>query len=275
MISLFRSIVAGVAVSVTISTAVAGQDTSLVATHNVRLHELASLHAHSLRTLKKGAKATLVLPDSTDGAFYHVAVGADTGYASWRYMRHAGAADNPTVLATVASTTPTIACPGSFRWAIKTMEDPGADQIASHATSTTIKQLGKLHRPTVDTKIRNTPVEIGRFMVNAILVRWAQEDDKDLHLVLEDPNDHNATLVAEIPNPQCSSVAGSPEADLFAAARKAVVNKLGQPSSSFRDVNLHVRVTGVAFFDKQAHGGGHAPNGIELHPVLKIAFPSP
>jgi len=31
-----------------------------------------------------------------------------------------------------------------------------------------------------------------------------------------------------------------------------------------------VKVTGFLFFDKMAHGNGHARNGVEIHPVLKI-----
>ena len=153
------------------------------------------------------------------------------------------------------------------------MEDATANGVKSHAQRASVRQLGKIARPAINTKIRNSPAEFERFAVNAILLRWAMEDDNDLHLVLQDPNDASATMVAEIPNPACSSVAPSPEADLFAAARATVIAKLGATSKTFRDVNMPVQIVGIAFFDKTAHGGGHAPNGIELHPVLTIRYP--
>lgn len=36
--------------------------------------------------------------------------------------------------------------------------------------------------------------------------------------------------------------------------------------------NTSVRITGIAMFDKMAHGSGHSPNGMEIHPILSIVF---
>jgi len=91
-------------------------------------------------------------------------------------------------------------------------------------------------------------------------------------IVLADPSNAGARLVAEIPDPTCRSVASSAETTLFAAARQTVVAKLGEPHEGFRKVGLSVHVEGITFFDKAAHGTGYAPNGIEIHPILKIRF---
>jgi hypothetical protein len=156
------------------------------------------------------------------------------------------------------------------------MGDDQASNIRARAQRTTIRTLTQLPRPAhVDTKVRNAPVELERFTVDAVILKWKQEGDQDLHLVLADPDHLASTLVAEIPNAQCSTVASSPEADLFKQARAAVVAALGTPSNSqFKDGgHTRVRVSGVTFFDKVAHGEGHALNGVELHPVLHVAFP--
>jgi len=109
-------------------------------------------------------------------------------------------------------------------------------------------------------------------IVDATLVEWKMEADHDLQLVLADPSRPSATLVAEIPDPSCRSVASSPEEALFASARQTVVAKLGEPREGFQPAGFSVRVDGITFFDKVAHGNGHAPNGIEIHPILKIRF---
>ena len=38
------------------------------------------------------------------------------------------------------------------------------------------------------------------------------------------------------------------------------------------EFNQRVRVTGVGMFDTLDHAEGTSPNGIELHPVIKIQF---
>jgi len=33
---------------------------------------------------------------------------------------------------------------------------------------------------------------------------------------------------------------------------------------------IKLKITGILFFDKKAHGNGHSRNDIEIHPVLGI-----
>jgi len=52
--------------------------------------------------------------------------------------------------------------------------------------------------------------------------------------------------------------------------RQKLVDLLNSPHSKARPL---VRITGVGFFDYIHGQHGVAPNGIELHPVLGVAFP--
>jgi hypothetical protein len=55
------------------------------------------------------------------------------------------------------------------------------------------------------------------------------------------------------------------------AARLAVVAACGfAPNSNFHHLTGSATITGIPFFDFLHHQTGHAPNGIELHPVLKF-----
>src|SRR5262249_31059562 len=110
------------------------------------------------------------------------------------------------------------------------------------------------------------------FVVNATLTayRWegGSTGDSDYHLVLED--DQGSTMVAEIPDPTCVGDE-SPFASLIASAR-AEFDAVLTATTTFRTANIPVQITGVGFFDFFHGQRGAAPNGIELHPVLDIAF---
>jgi len=79
-------------------------------------------------------------------------------------------------------------------------------------------------------------------------------------------------MVAEIPSPGCVG-AGSPFAAQIANARAEFDGQF-TATTSFQTANVPVQVTGVGFFDFPHGQHGAAPNIIELHPVLKIAFTS-
>jgi hypothetical protein len=54
-------------------------------------------------------------------------------------------------------------------------------------------------------------------------------------------------------------------------ARSAVLSACGlTPSSGYHRLTGTATLTGVAFFDFIHRQIGHAPNGIELHPVLQF-----
>jgi hypothetical protein len=163
---------------------------------------------------------------------------------------------------------------GKERWAVKTGTDAGAGSVGlASPQNTTIAQLIGLTPPSpIPADSRFGPTENTVFVVNATLTDYKLEGgskgDSDYHLVLQD--DQGKTMVAEIPSPGCVGD-GSPFAAQIASARAAFDAQF-TATTSFQTANVPVQVTGVGFFDF-AHGQhGAAPNVIELHPVLNIAF---
>jgi hypothetical protein len=95
-----------------------------------------------------------------------------------------------------------------------------------------------------------------------------QSGDSDYHLVLRDSAGN--TMVAEIAYPPCTQ--GSVWAAQIASARAAFDSRFTPTSLMQSAQSLPVRITGIAMFDKLAHGSGHSPSGLEIHPVLSIEF---
>ena len=159
---------------------------------------------------------------------------------------------------------------GVERWSVKTGTDPDAHLVViSPAVPQTIAYLDSLTPPNpIPANSRVQPTETTTFVLNATLVQYKLESDSDYHLVLKDSQGN--TMIAEIPDPACVG-SGSPFAAAIANARAEFDAKY-TASTSFKTVNIPVQVTGVGFFDF-AHGQtGVAPNAVELHPVLDIAF---
>src|SRR5882762_7331671 len=153
---------------------------------------------------------------------------------------------------------------GQERWSVKTGTDSDAGRVnLSSPQNTTIDQLIALTPPSpIPAANRFAPTEETVFVVSATLT--------DYKLVLEH---QGHTMVAEIPSPACVG-AGSPFAARIANAR-AEFDAHFTATTSFQTANVPVQVTGVGFFDF-AHGQhGAAPNIIELHPILDIAFSAP
>ena len=94
-----------------------------------------------------------------------------------------------------------------------------------------------------------------------------ESDDSDYHLVLDDGL--GETMIAEIPSADC--IAASPFKSAIAAVRAAFFIRF-HPASSFKSTRAGVTVSGVGFFDRIHGQTGVAHNGIELHPVLSIAY---
>jgi hypothetical protein len=163
---------------------------------------------------------------------------------------------------------------GKERWSVKTGTDSDAGSVnLSSPQSTTIGQLIALTPPSpIPAANRFAPTEKTVFVVNATLTDYKLEGgakgDSDYHLVLQDEQGH--TMIAEIPFPGCVG-AGSPFATQIANAR-AEFDGHFTATASFQTANVPVQVTGVGFFDFSHGQHGAAPNIIELHPVLDIAF---
>ncbi len=167
---------------------------------------------------------------------------------------------------------------GRERWEIKTLSDADRGRVDFRPVDATIDELIALPRPPHRPEHRRLgPTETTTYRVIACLGIYdtIPEDDGDVHLVIGHI-DRNVSMITEIPNPRCSGVCASGVGEVFAAARdsiRAILESGVVSPECNNDVPL-IEVTGVGFFDHIHHQNGVAPNGIELHPVLRIARPT-
>jgi len=159
---------------------------------------------------------------------------------------------------------------GVERWSVKVGMDPDARLVDQRtAVPTNIVQLRALPAPAsppLNRRVR--PVETTVWSVDAVLVRYKQEDDSDYHLVLADTG--GRTMIVEIPSPACVGPS-SPFLPAMRAVRTTFTAAF-HPTIAFQRVNVSVHVTGVGFFDFKHGQSGVAPNAIELHPILSIRW---
>jgi hypothetical protein len=162
-----------------------------------------------------------------------------------------------------------------FRWSVKTATDPLAGEVhrRTEATVTELCELPRPYRVGASTP-RQAPFEQTIYTVKALFLFYRQEEDGDIHLVVQDPNDESQTLVAEIPDP-AGLAQESPFASEIAKLRSAFERRW-PPSRSRRNGEQRlVVVSGIGFFDMRNHGLGSAPNGFELHPLLDLKVVGP
>ncbi len=173
------------------------------------------------------------------------------------------------------------------RWAVKTAADADAQALTSQSpTATTIAEMRGLPVPAfLPSGGRTDGAEKTVWQLTATLKAFRGEADGDYHLVIAD--DQGSTMIAEIPKPG-DITAPSFFAEQIATARVAFDDyfKLSEnineatsgvvPAISgggqFRQVTVPVTLTGIGFFDFNHGQDGVAPNAIEIHPVINIAF---
>src|SRR5712691_4475306 len=159
---------------------------------------------------------------------------------------------------------------GGERWSVKIGSDPDVTFVnLNNPVPTTLAALTSLSvpNPIPDNK-RVQPTETTLWIINATLKQYQKQADSDYHLLLIDGSGHQ--MLAEIPSPNCVAP-GSPFAAGIAHARTQFDAKFSA-SSSLKNANVPVQITGVGFFDYLAGQTGVAPNGIEIHPILDIVF---
>jgi hypothetical protein len=162
---------------------------------------------------------------------------------------------------------------GVWRWPVKTLSDPAATQVNYTPRRTTVRHLRLLAPPSSlssDTP-RIRPLEYQTWRVRAKLVEAVREDDQDYHVVIRVPSAPRKTMIIEFPDVSCNGARTSPIRAAMRHARTQFENLCGSVSTSFVDLRGRVRVTGVGFWDEIHGQTGVAPNGIELHPVLRFA----
>jgi hypothetical protein len=166
---------------------------------------------------------------------------------------------------------------GLERWAVKTLADPGGVPASQHApVSATIGDLTNRPAPTraqlqAAEKTR-FPEEKLTYEVTARIVGYKAEDDDDFHIVLADPRNAKATMIAEIPSGKCApkQAAGGKLEDLFDTLQAKFANDFGKPTAKFKRLEKPtcIKARGVGFFDFLHGQTGVAKNGFELHPLM-------
>jgi hypothetical protein len=159
---------------------------------------------------------------------------------------------------------------GRERQAIKTLADAEALEVALEPKVATVEELVSLAPPPYREAASRDAVEKKTYAVVGRVIAFKEESgDGDFHVVIA--GDSGATLVAELPKPECARAQGF--AERISTARQRFVEQFGQPIRGvFRLLRRapRVKVVGVGFFDRVHGQRGGAPNGIELHPVLSI-----
>lgn len=158
---------------------------------------------------------------------------------------------------------------GTERWSVKTLTDADHNKVDFAPKEATVGWLVSQERPAqLPADWRVGPIETQTYKVRARLMGYKLEEDEDFHIVIADVEDPSETMIAEIPSPDCAGACASGHAEEFRKARAVI---MGLPDQVH---GVGVVVTGVGFFDFLHGQTGAAPNGIELHPVLKIELES-
>ncbi len=159
---------------------------------------------------------------------------------------------------------------GDWRKSVKNGADADAHLVdLSQPIPTTISTMsGWPAPPDLPGNNRISPIETTVWVVNATLTEYRRSTDQDYHLNIRDDSGNN--IISEIPCPCCLG-AGSHFTSLISAARARFDSTL-TATDTLQPANIPVRVAGIGMFDFPHEQVGAAPNHIELHPVLAIAF---
>jgi hypothetical protein len=161
---------------------------------------------------------------------------------------------------------------GVERWPVKTLSDDRASVVDFKPKRTTVNALRRLDVPRVG---RDTPrldvVETATYRVRAQIVQAKREKDHDIHLVIAAGSNRRKTMIVEFPDVGCGGPADSAKKPEMRQARHAFTRACGSaPSTSFKKLRGTATITGVGFVDVKHGQRGIAPNGIEIHPVLRF-----
>ena len=165
-------------------------------------------------------------------------------------------------------------CGGIYRWDNKILIDSvGLIVFTKNPVPASVHSLVIIPKPPNAQlgKNRSLP-ERRKVTVTVMLIGLGKETDHDYHLILASLN-FKDSLIAEIPDPSCDKLAHFPGLrDKYEKARAFIEQEVDPTPGAIHFIPqpIKVKITGVLFFDKKAHGNGHSRNDIEIHPVLEI-----
>ncbi len=173
--------------------------------------------------------------------------------------------------ASAAPPVPATSC-GVWRWPVKTGSDADRSKVSKTAIATSIRHLRSLKAPSSfaghqDHRFRGA--ERHTWQLDRVrLTAYKIEEDSDIHLVIR--NAAGKTMIAEIPKPGCVSRRSLWRSQMTAARRAFMAPD--HATTSWKHVHQRVTLRGLGFFDEIHDVTGQAPNGIELHPVIRVRF---
>jgi hypothetical protein len=158
------------------------------------------------------------------------------------------------------------------RWFVKTLADPDAGTVnVSAVTPISIHDLNALPSHCEAGPDRRTyPEEFRVYEISGRVIFVAHEDDRDYHIVLEDPNDSASSVVTELADTMCSGAAMSPHLATLRSVEGMFASVLNGASPTSL-VGTTVRIRGVGFYDFGHGQRGRSKNCIELHPIVLIS----
>jgi len=155
------------------------------------------------------------------------------------------------------------------------MVDAGAASVNRTPQSITVDALRALPVPAGYDKYNDATryaPERQIYTVQAQVLGWKVEADRDYHIVIAQPGSPTHTMIVESIDPGCPLAKQSVFAPAFASVRAAFASCHIAPTPRFNKcaIPVPVEIQGPAFFDPIHGQTGVAPNGIEIHPVLAI-----
>jgi len=169
-----------------------------------------------------------------------------------------------------ASPKPRLAC-GVERWFVKTLADQDAASVTlSAVTPISIHDLNGLPSHCEGGPDRRVyPEEFRVFEISGRVIFVAHEDDRDYHIVLQDPDDASSAVVTELADTQCAGASISPRLASLRSVEGMFASVLsGKAPTSV--VGSTLRIQGVAFYDFDHNQRGRSKNCIELHPIVSL-----
>jgi hypothetical protein len=161
---------------------------------------------------------------------------------------------------------------GVKRWSVKTLSDVDTSHINfSRTVPSSVHRQINLQRPIASPNSRLESEDTVYSIFCNIICFKKEKDDKDIHLVIEDPITHE-TMVAELISSQCSSVLHTSRYEQFKALEEWFTAQVHKPTSKFYYLPqpLPVHITGIGFYDFVHGQKGMASNGREIHPILSM-----
>lgn len=161
---------------------------------------------------------------------------------------------------------------GEKRWDVKTLSDFDTSSVDfSNIIHSSVHQQILLKRPKGENSFRMLS-EDTVYSINCYIIAYKkQQDDKDIHLVIEDTKT-NETMVAEVMSADCRSVRKTSRYQQIKKLNEWFIENIGTATTSFYYPKspILVTITGVGFFDAMHGQKGMALNGREIHPVLSM-----